>query len=151
MGYYTSRPRQLSHFLLQDPRFFQLLLRVDQDFAQQTRVGGCVCGGVLHRGDYPRKPRGCLPVVRSDFESRFSFCCSVCRKRTTSMGDQVYVRLLDSGETLVRAATARGIPAVFKPLVGDGVSAPAEPLSDEEVAARWCPPPPRKGNLPASL
>ena len=104
----------MSHFLLQDPRFFQLLLRVDQEFAQQTRAGGCVgCGGVLHRGDYPRKPRGCLPEVRSDFESRFSFCCSVCRKRTTSMsvrflGRRVYLAM---AVVLVSARHAGQTPA----------------------------------------
>ena len=114
----------MSHFLLQDPRFFQLLLRADQEFAQQTRAGGCVCGGVLHRGDYPRKPRGCLPEVRSDFESRFSFCCSICRKRTTSvsvrfLGRRVYLAMAvvlvsarHAGQTPAarRAATLLDIP-----------------------------------------
>ena len=109
----------MSHFLLQDPRFFQLLLRVDQEFAQQTRVGGCVCGGVLHRGNYPRKPRGCLPEVRSDFESRFSFCCSVCRKRTTSMsvrflGRRVYLAMV---VVLVSARHAGQTPAASRAAV----------------------------------
>ena len=106
----------MSYFLLQNPRFFQLLLRVDQEFAQQTRAVGCVCGGVLHRGDYPRKPRGCLPEVRSDFESRFSFCCSICRKRTTSMsvrflGRRVYLAL---AVVLVCARLAGQTPAASR-------------------------------------
>ena len=88
----------MSHFLLQDPKFFRLLLRIDQELAQHTHAAGCACGSVLHRGDYPRKPRGCLREVQSEFESRFSFCCSVCRKRTTSMsvrflGRRVYLAM----------------------------------------------------------
>ncbi len=106
----------MSHFLLQDPRFFRLLLRVDQEFARQTRAGGCSCGGVLHRGNYPRKPRGCLPEVRSDFESRFSFCCSVCRKRTTSvsvrfLGRRVYLAMV---VVLVSARHAGQTPAASR-------------------------------------
>ena len=106
----------MSHFLLQDPRFFQLLLRVDQELALQTRVGGCACGGVLHRGNYPRKPRGCLADVRSDFESRFSFCCSICRKRTTSMsvrflGRRVYLAM---AVVLVSARHAGQTPAASR-------------------------------------
>jgi hypothetical protein len=58
----------------------------------------CECGGVLHRANYPRKPRGCLNEVRADFESRFSFCCADCRKRKTStsvrfLGRRVYLAL----------------------------------------------------------
>jgi len=74
------------------------LLQIDIDLAEQTRVGKCSCGGVLHRANYPRKPRGCLSDVRADFSSRFSFCCSQCRKRTTAMsvrflGRRVYLSL----------------------------------------------------------
>lgn len=59
----------------------------------------CSCGAVLHRADYPRKPRGCPPELRADFETRFSFCCSQCRKRTTAvsvrfLGRRVYLGLI---------------------------------------------------------
>jgi hypothetical protein len=47
------------HALLEDPKFHSLLLRIDQELAEQTRADGCRCGGNLHRADYPRKPRGC--------------------------------------------------------------------------------------------
>ncbi len=88
----------MCHILLQDPRFFQLLLRIDIDLAAQTRAGKCQCGGVFHRADYPRKPRGCPSEARADYESRFSFCCSRCRKRSTAMsvrflGRRVYLSL----------------------------------------------------------
>lgn len=84
--------------LLQDPSFLQLLVSIDQEFAAQVRASGCPCGGVLHLAVYPRKPRGLASTDRADFLSRLSFCCSVCRKRSTSMsvrflGRRVYVML----------------------------------------------------------
>ena len=88
----------MCHALLQDPKFFRLLLRIDEELAGEAHAGGCECGGVLHRANYPRKPRACLNEVRSDFESRFSFCCADCRKRKTStsvrfLGRRVYLAL----------------------------------------------------------
>jgi len=85
------------HLLLQDPNFFRLLFRIDQELASQARAGGClICGDVLHRANYPRKPRACLPEVLGDFKVRFSFCCKRCRKRLTSLsvrflGQRVYL------------------------------------------------------------
>jgi hypothetical protein len=86
------------HALLQDPKFFRLLHSIDEELAGDLRAGGCACGGVLHRADYPRKPRGCLAEVRAEFSSRLSFCCNRCRKRFTSMsvrflGRRVYLAL----------------------------------------------------------
>jgi len=86
------------HVLLQDPKFFRLLHSIDEELAGELRAEGCACGGVLHRADYPRKPRGCLNEVRAGYQSRFSFCCSRCRKRFTSMsvrflGRRVYLAL----------------------------------------------------------
>ena len=76
----------MCHALLQDPKFFQLLIRIDEELAAQARAGGCLCcEGVLHCANYPRKPRGCLSEAQDDYDTRFSFCCSVCRKRCTSM------------------------------------------------------------------
>jgi len=92
---------KVCHILLQDPRFFRLLLRIDVDLAAQTRAGGCQCGGVLHRSDYPRKPRACLNEVRGDYQSRFSFCCSQCRKRSTSMSVRFFGRRVYLGLAVV--------------------------------------------------
>jgi hypothetical protein len=80
--------------LLQDRRVYELLEKVDRDLALQAQAGRCEhCGGALHRGDYPRKPRG-GPL----WEKRYSFCCSRedCRKRNTPasvrfLGRKVYV------------------------------------------------------------
>lgn len=98
----------MCHALLQNPNFFRLLLQIDIELAAQSRAGGCLCGGVLHRANFPRKPRSCLTEVRADYEWRFSFCCNQCRKRATSMsvrflGRRVYlglaVVLMSAGRT----------------------------------------------------
>ena len=88
----------MCHALLLDPGFFRLLLRIDEELAAEVHAGRCECGGVLHRANYPRKPRACLNEVRADFASRFSFCCADCRKRKTSasvrfLGRRVYLAL----------------------------------------------------------
>ena len=88
----------MCHALLQDPKFLSLLLRIDCEFAAQCRADGCPCGGALHRADYPRKPRGCPRSMRDEYSSRLSFCCAVCRKRSTSLsvrflGRRVYLAL----------------------------------------------------------
>ena len=68
--------------------------------AAQAQGAGCSCGGVLHRANYPRKPRGCPTLaIREAFSSRLSFCCSRCRRRTTSvsvrfLGRRVYLGLV---------------------------------------------------------
>ena len=82
----------MCHALLHDPKFLALLLRIDHGLAAQTRADGCPCGGALHRADYPRKPRGCPVEVRDDHSSRLSFCCSVCRRRATSMSVRFLAR-----------------------------------------------------------
>lgn len=89
---------QVCHALLQSPQFFLLLIRIDAELATQMHAAGCPCGGRLHRANYPRKPRACPPEVLGDFESRFSFCCNLCRKRSTPesvrfLGRRVYVAL----------------------------------------------------------
>ena len=108
------RPReetiQVCHAQLQDPNFFRLLLRVDEELAGEAKRGGCPCGGVLHRANYPRKPRGCLNELRVAYGSRFSFCCNRCRRRTTSisvrfLGRRVYLAL-----TVVLLSEALNVP-----------------------------------------
>ncbi len=68
-----------------------LLKRVDIDLAQLCRARGCVpCGARLDVANYPRRVRDMVVdehcgtkfnVVVDDV--RFSFCCAVCRKRST--------------------------------------------------------------------
>jgi hypothetical protein len=78
--------------ILNDARLFKLLLMVDADMAQQAQATGCdYCGEKLHCGNYPRKPRG-GPAP----DERFSYCCSICRRRKTPpsvifLGRKVYI------------------------------------------------------------
>ena len=106
----------MCHALVQDPKFFALLLRIDHELAAQARADGCRCGGALHRADYPRKPRGCPIEVRDDHSSRLSFCCAQCRKRQTSrsvrfLGRRLYLSL---AVVLVSARRARPTPAAAR-------------------------------------
>ena len=118
----------MCHALLQNPNFFQLLLQIDIELAAQARSVGCRCGGALHCANYPRKPRCCLDEARADFESRFSFCCSQCRKRTTSMsvrflGRRVYLGL---AVVLMSAGRTDAPPAVAQ--LGEILQVPARTI-----------------------
>lgn len=86
------------HALLRDSRFFETLLRFDEELAEQARAAGCrSCSGPLHRADYRRKPRGGPGDLGPSHERRRSFCCARegCRRRTTPpslrfLGRRVY-------------------------------------------------------------
>jgi len=89
----------MCHVLLQDPSFFTSLFQIDLDLAEEIRAAGCSCGGDLHCADYERKPKGCAAAIETDYAVRFSFCCDICRKRTTPpsvrfLGRRVYVSVL---------------------------------------------------------
>jgi hypothetical protein len=119
------------HALLYDPKFLALLLRIDHELAAQTRADGCGCGGSLHRADYPRKPRGCPLEARPDLSSRLSFCCSVCRGRSTPMsvrflGRRVYLAL---AVVLVSARPGGPTPAAARLGLALGVA--------RRTVARW--------------
>ena len=91
---------KVCHILFFSPKFFSFLIQIDSHAAEQMHGSVCpLCGaGVLHQANYPRKPKGCPSEVLWEFQLRWSFCCSVCRKRTTPMsvrflGRRVYVAL----------------------------------------------------------
>lgn len=71
--------------LLRDSSFFDLLLRLDEDLAEEARRLGCGCGGALHRACYERKPRGGPAGLGPEHAVRFSYCCDKegCRRRVT--------------------------------------------------------------------
>jgi len=88
----------MDHRLLQQVIFWTSLLSLDQGLAEEVRLGGCSCGGVLHRADFRRKPRGGPPNLPAEYGYRFSFCCNRegCRKRVTPpsvrfLGRKVYL------------------------------------------------------------
>jgi len=70
--------------VLNDIRFYGLLLKFDQDLAAQVREEGCpVCAAALHAAPYLRKPRGGPAGLGKEHSERFSLCCAAdgCRRR----------------------------------------------------------------------
>ena len=67
---------------LSDKRFFELLLRLDEDMAAQARAAGCPrCGEVLHAAHYRRKPRGVPAGLSDQYGKRLSLCCAAEARR----------------------------------------------------------------------
>jgi len=107
----------LSHGLIGDGRFHRLLLRADEEIAQQARQGGCeVCGGPLHSGNYARKPRGRPPGLGlgAEHDLRLSLCCGRkgCRKRLLPMSMRFLARKVYLGVVVVLvSALQHGVTA----------------------------------------
>ena len=102
------------HALLADARFWQLLHRLDEDLAATAGAARCPhCGGALHRGDYPRKPRGVDRArLGPAYERRHSFCCSRdgCRRRVTPPSVRFFGRRVFLGALVVLvSALAQGL------------------------------------------
>lgn len=86
----------MCHTLLQDPKLYVLLSHIDEEQAAEVRSAGCGCGGALHSARYPRKPRGTPPRLPPSYDSRHSFCCARCRRRSTPvsvryLGRRIYL------------------------------------------------------------
>lgn len=105
----------MCHMLLRDARLYASLLQFDADLAARAGLEACViCGAVLHRGDYPRKPRGVAAhLLGEGYDERFSFCCSRdgCRKRMTPpsvrfLGRRVYLGVIVVLATAMRHGTS---------------------------------------------
>src|SRR6185503_12766170 len=88
VSYHPER-MNLSQIDLGDSRLFDLLWKCDQELAKVAKAdaGGicAACGGALHQGNFPRKPRGGRGLLGPEYKLRLSFCCSTdgCRKRLT--------------------------------------------------------------------
>jgi hypothetical protein len=112
--------------LLADATLFEALIAIDQELATAAAAGGCrrCFGRRLHRGDYPRKPRGGPATLAAAYERRTSFCCARCRKRLTPpsvrfLGRRVYLAavvvlacVLRQGPTPTRVARLRDLLGV---------------------------------------
>jgi hypothetical protein len=105
--------------------FFELLERQDEAITDRVAAAGCrACEGVLHRGDYNRKPRGGLFArAGEDFVRRFSLCCASegCRKRATPpslrfLGRRVYLGAVVILASLV--ADALGVAGAIRRATG---------------------------------
>lgn len=132
---FRHRRRVLSHRFLVSARLYRFLLRIDEERAEEVRVGGCECGGRLHQANYLRKPRGGPDDLTREHRQRLSYCCEKdgCRKRATPpsvrfLGRRVY---LGAVVTLI-AALAQGATAArlakLVALVGD---------VSERTVTRW--------------
>jgi hypothetical protein len=100
------------HAVLHDPVFFRFLLRIDIEFAAETRQGRCPrCQGPLHCGDYPRKPRGLPASMLEEYSSRFSFTCGRCEKRATPMSVRFFGRRVYVAVALMLASPPSGTGA----------------------------------------
>jgi len=85
---------------LPESSLFTILTALDRQTAAEVGRGACpFCGGTLHRGDYPRKPRG--GPTDPAYRRRYSFCCAEpgCRRRTTPpsvrfLGRKVYLAVV---------------------------------------------------------
>lgn len=102
-----------------DREFFAALARADAEIAAAVGADGCGrCGGRLHQGNYPRKPRGALfAAVGEELVMRLSFCCGRegCRRRTTPpslrfLGRRVYLEavVLIASVFAARVGVGRG-------------------------------------------
>lgn len=79
-----------------------LLNSIDQEFAVKAQKKGCLyCGNKLHQANYPRSPVGILPDFRKYYDQRLSFCCDICRKRTTPESVRFFGRRWYPGSLLI--------------------------------------------------
>jgi hypothetical protein len=103
--------------------FFEELEALDRAIARRVAASRCpACGGPLHAGNYPRKPRGGLVAPGGEaFLVRFSFCCGRegCRKRATPpslrfLGRRVYLGVV----VIVASLVAQVLEAVSAKVTG---------------------------------
>ena len=114
-----------------DASFWLTLFQLDRHIADQVRKHGCPsCAGKLYVANYPRKPRGVQrEVLGLHYYQRFSFCCSLCHKRTTPpslrfLGRKVY---LSAFITLISAG-GHGLSQKRRAVLLDELDVPAQTL-----------------------
>ena len=155
--------------LLADGRLYQLLQRFDDDLAAEQHAGGClICGAALHSARYPRKPRGFIGRLSTEYGWRRSFCCAGrdCRKRTTPpslrfLGRKVYlgavvvlISVLRCGPTPARMRTIEALVGVSRRTVVRWRRWWCEELVDTpfwRALSATLIPPVQRSQLPASL
>jgi hypothetical protein len=95
--------------LLGRRKFWELLFGIDRDVAASARERRCVCGGVLHAANFPRKPRGGPTDLGREYGVRFSLCCAVdgCRRRVTPESVRFLGRRVFFGAVVVLVAALR--------------------------------------------
>ena len=101
------------HDLFRNASFWSFLFTVDEDLAATTKKQGCLCGGRLHRANYPRKPRGGCEKLPDSYSRRLSFCCDRdgCRKRSTPPSVRFLGRKVYLGAVVVLVAAMQQGPS----------------------------------------
>lgn len=116
--------------LLHDVRFYDHLLRIDQDLSDRARRVGCPrCRGRLDSGRYPRKVRG-GPQLSEEHYKQLSLCCDRCRKRVTPPSVRFYGRRVYWGGVFVLACARKLTPRWLSRLT-------AELGVDRRTVRRW--------------
>ncbi len=121
--------------LLRDARLYESLLDLDLTVAEEARSKGCPCGGPLHQGHYPRKPRGGPESLGASFTIRFSYCCGRegCRRRMTPPSVRFLARFVYLGAVVVLTSIlAHGLTAKRARRIHDLAGV------DPRTVARWC-------------
>jgi len=93
--------------VLNDPRVFALLLRIDEEEAARIRALRWRCDGPLHVAVQARKPRGGLWPRAAD-RTRLSFCHGQCRRRRTPRSVRFLGRRVYYGVVVVLASALAG-------------------------------------------
>jgi hypothetical protein len=100
--------------------FFEELRAIDEEIVHEAAKGRCRwCGGPLHRGDHPRKPRGGQLGSAGEQETvRFNLCCGRegCRRRAMPpsvrfLGRRVYLGAVVIAASVVAMAMSPGAAA----------------------------------------
>jgi hypothetical protein len=153
--------------MLNDIRFYGLLLKFDQNLAAKVRKGRCpTCGAALHSAPYLRKPHGGPPGLGEEHRKRLSLCCAAdgCRQRATPpslrfLGPKVYwgawvivISAMCCGPTPARMRQLQQWCGVSRRTVARWREWWTEVFADSPFwrAAAWMPPVARE-DLPAAL
>jgi hypothetical protein len=97
--------------------FYHVVERIDAELAETTRRAGCQrCAGVLHKANYPRKPRGGPADLPAGYGVRASYCCAVegCRTRATPPSVRFLGRRVYLGAVVVLASALQHGVSAFR-------------------------------------
>jgi hypothetical protein len=103
--------------LIDAATFYHVLERIDAEFAEATRRARCrTCEGVLHKANYPRKPRGGPADLPASYGMRASYCCAVdgCRTRATPPSVRFLARRVYLGAVVVLASALQHGVSAFR-------------------------------------
>ena len=90
--------------IVAEASFWSQLVEIDRQLQQTTIARGCPwCGGALHVGDHPRKPRGLPDGLEDLWSRRFNTCCGRCRRRSMPPSVRFLGRRVYAGAIVILA------------------------------------------------